>query len=93
MEHCGTHDLTFANGGHCWNCEEQKMSPADRELAYSDPDFLKMRGGESKQSVTLSGLSAEQMKKLKSMLSEPVMPGEAGKPGATPTERKVFARA
>jgi hypothetical protein len=74
---CGKHDIHFPENGECWNCEEQKMSPADREQAYQDPAFLAKRGGAKLAEVQhnaklnkLSSLSPEEIDSLLAMAKE-----------------------
>jgi len=45
MTHCGKHDIHFPEGGSCWCCDEQAMSPEERKKNYSNPSFLAKRGG------------------------------------------------
>jgi hypothetical protein len=83
-EHCAKHDITYQQGGECWNCEEQKMIAAGtREAAYQDPAFLHKRGGAQFQQTTLnaaihklSQLSPEQLANLIALANTP-------QPGAT----------
>jgi len=89
MEHCGKHDIIHS--GVCWNCEEQAMSPEEREAAYKNPEFLAKRGGAGIAaaaaqahlvgvSKALSALTPEQLEKLVSLIQShevPAKPAEA----------------
>ena len=50
-KHCPKHDIT---GAECWCCEEEAMSPEQREAAYQDHAFLAKRGGASSTQVQQS---------------------------------------
>lgn len=53
-KHCGKHDITVADGGECWNCEEAAMSSEERDANYSNPEFLAKRGGATGAQVHMS---------------------------------------
>lgn len=68
---CLKHDVSYDK--ECWCCEETELNkdPAKRKAAYSDPQFLKKRGGldagTAAQSAILNKLSQltpEQIDKL-----------------------------